>query len=449
MGKESYDKKEAAQVSHSNLNKRLEEPVWVLILIHTYAIWQFGADSYSHLPPILTGYVLGVLFALILPRFVVLGGRILVGASVVCILLQFLPLPPLVKEILYACSICACNMFVSIEAILVINLYSLRTALRDGIIGTLIGSPLIALLHFFPRLLDPHIFSMLSLGIQVLILLGLFRISTKNQIIFLQYRKMHVSKAAPGLLWKGTFFVYMIICLCTLFSATIAESVVYGIEILNISSIFWTILLILICFYKKKNPFSVYTVLLGVAAVGFLLWLLPIESPVLRMISIVLLGVCISLGNLVWFIASVLFQKWNSRIIAPVAVVLMMLATLLNYVLVETLRDHLTLLYAIYAGIMILLLIAYFLTESYFHRVWNDVLVTSKKEMPITQLPPLTAQLTPREAEVAHLAAQGYDNRHIAELLYISEQTVKTHMKNIYLKLEVHNRFALATKLKQ
>ena len=48
--------------------------------------------------------------------------------------------------------------------------------------------------------------------------------------------------------------------------------------------------------------------------------------------------------------------------------------------------------------------------------------------------------LTSREIEVLRLVAKGMSNREIAEELYISENTVKNHVRNILEKLHLHNR---------
>jgi len=49
-------------------------------------------------------------------------------------------------------------------------------------------------------------------------------------------------------------------------------------------------------------------------------------------------------------------------------------------------------------------------------------------------------RLTDRELEVLKLVAQGMSNREIAEELYISENTVKNHVRNILEKLHLHSR---------
>ena len=56
--------------------------------------------------------------------------------------------------------------------------------------------------------------------------------------------------------------------------------------------------------------------------------------------------------------------------------------------------------------------------------------------------------LTPKEREVLSLLAQGRSNRQIAETLYISGATVKTHLSHLYEKLGVKDRQqAIATAL--
>ncbi len=51
-----------------------------------------------------------------------------------------------------------------------------------------------------------------------------------------------------------------------------------------------------------------------------------------------------------------------------------------------------------------------------------------------------TPKLTDREMEVLQLVAKGMNNRDIAKQLYISENTVKNHIRNILEKLHLHSR---------
>jgi DNA-binding NarL/FixJ family response regulator len=49
-------------------------------------------------------------------------------------------------------------------------------------------------------------------------------------------------------------------------------------------------------------------------------------------------------------------------------------------------------------------------------------------------------RLTPREMEVLEHVAKGMNNRDIAQALFISENTVKNHVRNILEKLHLHSR---------
>ncbi len=60
---------------------------------------------------------------------------------------------------------------------------------------------------------------------------------------------------------------------------------------------------------------------------------------------------------------------------------------------------------------------------------------TGRREKPL---------LSDREKEIVQLVAQGYRNREIGEKLFISEQTVKNHLHNIFDKLGVSDRLELA-----
>lgn len=53
-------------------------------------------------------------------------------------------------------------------------------------------------------------------------------------------------------------------------------------------------------------------------------------------------------------------------------------------------------------------------------------------------------QLTPREGDVLRLIGGGATNREIAEKLYISEGTVKTHVTHLFNRLNLKNRSQLA-----
>ena len=54
-----------------------------------------------------------------------------------------------------------------------------------------------------------------------------------------------------------------------------------------------------------------------------------------------------------------------------------------------------------------------------------------------------THSLTARESEILVLLCRGRSRPYIAETLYLSENTVRNHVKHIYAKLGIHDRQSL------
>ena len=80
--------------------------------------------------------------------------------------------------------------------------------------------------------------------------------------------------------------------------------------------------------------------------------------------------------------------------------------------------------------------------------IWlsRDILVNMVLHSNIAVVPPAQAQagLTKREIEILALVSMGSRNDEIAEKLYISPHTVKTHLYNLFKKINVDNRFQAA-----
>ena len=57
-----------------------------------------------------------------------------------------------------------------------------------------------------------------------------------------------------------------------------------------------------------------------------------------------------------------------------------------------------------------------------------------------------TFELSPREMDVLRLILEGHTYRSAADILFISEKTVDSHMQNIYNKVGIRNRVGLIIK---
>ena len=86
--------------------------------------------------------------------------------------------------------------------------------------------------------------------------------------------------------------------------------------------------------------------------------------------------------------------------------------------------------------------------------IWLGLKLTKKKEVLIVREVPVPATtpfslneqrlkdlgITKRELEILELIAQGMSNREIAEKLFVSENTVKTHSSRLFDKLSAKRR---------
>jgi DNA-binding NarL/FixJ family response regulator len=58
-----------------------------------------------------------------------------------------------------------------------------------------------------------------------------------------------------------------------------------------------------------------------------------------------------------------------------------------------------------------------------------------------------TEELTKREIELLELLSKGFRYKEIADKLFISQDTVRTHIRNIYIKLQVNSKIEAINKV--
>ena len=74
-------------------------------------------------------------------------------------------------------------------------------------------------------------------------------------------------------------------------------------------------------------------------------------------------------------------------------------------------------------------------------RILDEFARLAQKE---SWVPSSGESLTPREKEVLQLVSRGATNKEIASRLFIAENTVKNHLRNILAKLHLQNRVQAA-----
>ena len=69
-----------------------------------------------------------------------------------------------------------------------------------------------------------------------------------------------------------------------------------------------------------------------------------------------------------------------------------------------------------------------------------DALVQEPAAATREEMPWQVEPLTQKEMQVLRLLAEGYSNSAMAEKLFVSDSTVRTHLRNINMKLAAQNR---------
>jgi DNA-binding CsgD family transcriptional regulator len=81
--------------------------------------------------------------------------------------------------------------------------------------------------------------------------------------------------------------------------------------------------------------------------------------------------------------------------------------------------------------------------------VEKEIIVTQPEEFTINKTELKKLHLNNREYEVLQLLANGLSNADIATNLFLSVSTIKTHISNLYFKMDVKSRTQAITKAKK
>ena len=452
-----------------NKKKRQELPIWMLIFFAMFCFWQMGfiyfmgpsltIDGRTPLPVsmdniatlIMVAYILSIFWMIFLPKTVIYTARIVTAVSLACAVGLFFPLAEDVLRLLIYLQVFFCCFMIGFETFVIANYFTENSAIRHLTIAYGICLILIAIVQNDIRPISFPFFCAATVAALVLLLTFFLRMPGKASFLPL-YVKKEDGITPPKKLLIGTYVLVFISALMAVSGPAIAGKVQNGVFILYVANAAGSLLIYFLYRKIKFHPFRSISIFIGIGSIGFLLMFVSSFIPSLSYIACALIGFGMVPCMMLPLYNVMLMKTYPSRYLVPFTIGLALVAVLVQSTMVEIFRNAAIMLYLVYAIVMVVLVIVYLQIEPFF-------LYTLHRKSPITaivnspkvekqqpdELPKydLIGELSRREMEVVDLISQGYSNKDIAKILYISEYTVKDHTKNIYRKMNVHSRFEL------
>ncbi len=407
-------------------------------------------------------YILSILWMAFLPRTIIWTQRIATGIALVTAAGLFLPLPDEVMRFIIYVQIFCCSFMIGFETFIMVNYFSENSNIKHLTVAYGVSFFMIAILQneFFSITFST--FRIIMIFALVLLFIFFLRMPVKKELQP-RYVKKSDEITAPKRLLFGTYILVFVCSLMAVSGPAISGEIKHGVFITYMVDVIACFSLYVL--YKKANihPFRVIPVLVGLGGVGFLLMFAATQVPSLAYVSCGLIGLGLVPCQMLPLYGAVMMRSYPSRYISPIIIGLALVAVLVQGSMVEIFRATPTMLYLVYAVIMVILVFVYMQIESFFlftlrrhnagegvkesntaERMHEYCRAENEEHSNEETVDPLSI-LSPKEREVAQLICLGYTNKDIAKVLYISEHTVKDHTKKIYPKMGVHSRLELAT----
>ncbi|MBQ9750628.1 MAG: hypothetical protein IJV87_08640 [Clostridia bacterium] len=467
-----------------NQQKRRDMPLWMLVCFAMFSFWQMGFIFYFLEPSsaldgkipidinidygtLLTAacYILGILTMIFLPKIIVYTQRIATGVALLSAIAFFLPLPEDALRFNIYLQIFCCCLMIGFETFLVVTYFSEKSSVKYLTFGYGIAVFLIALVQNEVISIPFSTFRYAMVVALVLLFIFFLRIPAGKERLPRFVKKSDGIPAPKKLMW-GTYLLMFIIALMGVAGPAIVGKVEHGVSIMYL-------VVALSCFtmyllHKKANihPFRMMPVLVGLGGLGFILMIATSYVPSLAYVACALIGFGMAACMLAPLYGVPIMKSYPSKYIPCAIIGLALSAVLVHAVIAEIFLGAPVALYIFYAVIMGVLVFVYMQVEPFLmfalrRRITDEedaataeTVVATVAEAEVNTEAAVVAEaelsddpmskLSDKEKEVAELICLGHSNADIADILFISVQTVKTHTKRIYLKTDVHSRMELA-----
>ncbi len=453
----------STQLLFDNEQKRREIPLWQLLCFVMFCVWQMGfiyyigpalnIDGRTPLPVspdnltllIVAGYVLSILTMIVFPKTVIWLSRIFTAAALISAAGLFLPVETDVLTLLIYIQCFACCYMIGFESATMVHYFTERSVTKHLLIAYPIGYILIAFIQSDFIALDFSAFRILGVIMLCLLLAFYITMPARAGIRFLNKKDGFV---VPKRFLCGFMLLAFLGALLGVIAPAAAAEIEHGVFAAYISCAVSSLILYLL--YKKTgiHPICFVSYIIGISAVGYLLLVISEYAPALGLIASALVGVGMAACALLPLFALLVVKQYPSKLIVPSYIGLAMLAVIVQSVLVEAFRESNVLLNLSYLTVVIILAFIFVMVEPFLlysvRRRFEEVANNESAEAVLDDESKTEFDtLTEREKEIVKFISCGHSNSDIGKMLFISEDTVKTHAKNIYRKLGVRSRYEL------
>jgi DNA-binding CsgD family transcriptional regulator len=455
--------KDLPEVVEYNESLRKNASIPLLICFECYTLWQFGIILFSshffsfmqanHFFSgksfgiiMIAGGIVSVLILFVIPRQFSIVARTVLFVSVAATIAQFTPVNSLVLSVCFQIeAFCSMIIFGCSFAVTIFFL-SKEAALMQSAVTNLFPGLLIACIYSDFIKIPFAIYTAVSLVAQCALLFAYHFVPAVLPVHFVNSSSIIKKTYSPAFEICALVFMSAFIMEMALSSAGAVRG---GLSVLYISVIPGALFYLFFLRKKKVSPYRLFTSFLTFLCCGFVMRLASVHVGFLAIPSCVIIGFSFMFFSIVAYFGQTVFRIYPSRFVVSGFMFFVTLAIAVHggaIRLFRTKQKELLILYCLVAALMILVWILIDSSHNRFLQMFkrdeNSEVIKKRDSMVkdgCLKTDPLSV-LSAREREVAHLLLRGYSSTEIGKLLCISRNTVDTHRKEIYLKLEIHSK---------
>ena len=427
--------------------KELNVPNYLFLFMSCYVIWQMGIiwldannniietatnlniNFVSNLSSLCVSISLLTIIALIMkPNY---AYKLCKFASYISLITTIFMLFSHQEEICLYILVASCSVMSLSSLIIYFYTYNSKN-IKKQVLIEMLGVGIISLIFHNDIFKIKFIFyNIVSLFLLILFIIGISKISDL-EIKFIKPIKKENNKS----LYIGIILISIIFCIFSVFGANIAVQIKNGITLFYAGHIIGAFIYYLLNKSKIDNSF-IPSIYIGV----FILSLGLIFLSGINIYSALLLGIANSFYYTLPYYCNLTYKNTLSNSIYIIYNIIGVLQVAIMDYLLNITSNNIEIIISIYFIISIISICILFIINSELKEKIKKMLIKEKRET-------LLLNFSNTEKNIVDLILKDYSNKEVASMIYLSQNTIKFHIKNIYSKLNINSRKELISLFK-